>query len=330
MDDGRHGRPRYPPPARYREPVLGRILGGIGRVLITAGLFILGFVAFQLWGTGIETARGQSQLTESLAAEVEGADATTVDLTSLSEQLAERDPATAPPTPPPPEGEPVGVIAIPRIGLEAVVVEGVSKEDLKKGPGHYPGTPLPGQAGNAGVAGHRTTYGAPFNRIDELEPGDEIRVVTPQGGFTYEVVPAPGTPEQAWYAVLPSQVEVLDDMGDNRITLTACHPKYSARERIIVHAVLQTTPAPAVELTSTSDEPAAQATAAEFDEGLDGDAAALTPAVLFGLAAAAVLLLAWFLARYARKWFVYLLAAPAVGVLVWFSYVNLDRYLPAL
>lgn len=309
--------------------MLGRILGGIGRVLITAGLFILGFVAFQLWGTGLETSRGQTELTGQLADGLDEVDSETVDLTQLAELLAARDPATAPPTPPPPQGEPVGIIAIPRIGLEVVMVAGVSKEDLKKGPGHYPGTPLPGQSGNAGIAGHRTTYGAPFNRIDELEPGDEIRVLTPQGGFTYEVIAAPGTPEQAWYTVLPSQVEVLDDMGDDRITLTACHPKYSARERIIVHAVLQTPPAPAVELASTPTQPAAN-TAAEFDEGLDGDAAALVPAALFGSAAAAVLLLAGFLARFTRRWLVYGLATPGILVLVWFSYVNLDRYLPAL
>ena len=76
---------------------------------------------------------------------------------------------------------------IPAIGVDKIVVEGVSLADLKKGPGHYPETPLPGQEGNAAIAGHRTTYGAPFNRLDELEPGDEITVTTVQGEFTYEV-----------------------------------------------------------------------------------------------------------------------------------------------
>jgi sortase A len=317
--------------------VLGKILGGLGRLLIVAGLLVLGFVGYQLWGTSLETSRGQNQLTADLAAGVgDSSDDATLDLTELTEQLATVDSATAPPTPPPPAGEPVGIIGIDRIGLEAAIVEGVSKADLKKGPGHYPGTPLPGQAGNSGIAGHRTTYGAPFNRIDELVPGDEIRVATPQGLFVYEVIPAPGQQDQAWYVVTPSQVEVLAEMGDNRITLTACHPKYSARERIIVHAVLQTDPAAAAELTATpteqaaQDEQAASEVAAEFDEGLEGDSEALPTAIAFGLGAAALAFFAWLLGRYVRTWPVYLIAAPGVLVLIWFGSVYMDRYLPAL
>ena len=183
------------PGRRYGDRVLGKILGGLGKVLIAAGLLVLGFVGYQLWGTGLETSRGQSELTEQLAVDVgdPAVDEGTVDLDQLSEQLAEVNSETAPPTAPPPEGEPVGIITIPKIGVSNVIVEGVTKADLKKGPGHYPGTPLPGQKGNSGIAGHRTTYGAPFNRIDELVPGDEIKVATPQGEFTYEVIPAPGT-----------------------------------------------------------------------------------------------------------------------------------------
>ncbi len=310
--------------------MLGRILGVVGRLLVAAGLVVLGFVAFQLWGTGLETARGQSELTASLAAEA-GDDGDVVDLEQLAEQLAAQDPATAPATPAPPQGEPVGVIAIPRIGLMNVIVEGVSKEELKKGPGHYPGTPLPGQAGNSGIAGHRTTYGAPFNRIDELVPGDEITVVTPQGEFIYEVIPAPGQTDQAWYTVTPSQVEVLADMGDDRITLTACHPKYSARQRIIVHAVLQTDVAPTAAVpVSTDAAPSDGAVAEEFDEGLGGDTDALQPAVAFGAAAAALALAAWGLGRHVRRWVVYVIAAPGVAVLIWFGYVHMDQYLPAI
>ena len=120
-------------------------------------------------------------------------------------------------------------IRIPDIGVDKIVVEGVQVSDLKRGPGHYPDTPLPGQPGNAAIAGHRTTYGAPFNRLDELEPGDEILVTTAQGAFRYEV--------QRQLIVSPDQVEVLDDFGDDRLTLTACHPKYSARQRIVVVAL---------------------------------------------------------------------------------------------
>ena len=320
--------------------MLGKILGGLGRILIICGLVVLGFVAYQLWGTGLETARGQDELTAGLAEELDPdeepaqaadgeEDAATLDVSQVAERLAEVDPTTAPAMPPPPEGEPVGIIGIPKIGLQSVIVEGVSKADLKKGPGHYPGTALPGQAGNAGIAGHRTTYGAPFNRIDELVPGDEIKVATAQGEFTYEVIPAPGQTDQAWYVVTPNQVEVLDDVGDNRITLTACHPKYSARERIIVHAVLAAPPAATPAVVSVQ-QPEAPAVAADFDEGLEGDPDALPRALLFGGAAAALMLLAWFLARHLRRWLVYLVATPGVLVLIWFGYVHMDRYLPAL
>lgn len=320
--------------------MLGKVLGAVGKVLIVSGLLVLGFVAYQLWGTGLETSRGQSELTNALAQDVAAPDdgssddAATLDLTDLSERLAEVETSTAPPMAPPPEGEPVGIITIPSIGVEHVVVEGVSKADLKKGPGHYPGTPLPGQAGNSGIAGHRTTYGAPFNRIDELRPGDEITVATPQGQFIYNVVAAPGQPPdgEAPYIVKPTQVEVLEDFGDNRLTLTACHPEYSARERIIVHAVLDTEPAkaePVVVEVDEEPEPLAQV-AADFDEGLNGDPDALRMVLIFGAAAAAVAALAWFLGRHTRKWAVYLVAAPGILVLVWFGYVYMDRYLPAL
>ena len=97
-------------------------------------------------------------------------------------------------------------------------------------------TPLPGQKGNAAIAGHRTTYGAPFNRIDELEPGDEILIDAPYGQFRYEV--------RATTIVSPSAGEVLEDKGDNRLTLTSCNPKYSARQRIVVTAVRIQTTAP--------------------------------------------------------------------------------------
>jgi sortase A len=146
-----------------------------------------------------------------------------------------------------PSGEPVAKIAIPAIDLSWTVVEGVDTDSLRKGPGHYPGTPLPGMAGNASVAGHRTTWGAPFNRIDELQPGDEISVRTLQGSFTYRVI-AQET-GKGHFIVSPDRVDVLDQgftEHGNRLTLTACHPKFSARQRIIVVAELIGDPAPSI------------------------------------------------------------------------------------
>ena len=142
-------------------------------------------------------------------------------------------------------GSAIGRIQIPSIDVDKTVVEGVRVSDLRKGPGHFPTTPMPGQTGNAAIAGHRTTYGAPFGEIDQVIPGDEIVVTTIQGQFTYQVV------EQGdghgHLIVPPKAVEVLDqDFRDhpNRLTLTACHPKGSARQRIIVVAELVGDPAP--------------------------------------------------------------------------------------
>lgn len=311
---------------RYRAGVVSRAVGVLGRILVIAGLFILGFVAFQLWGTGLQESRAQ----DGLAADLAPAGTSSDGLEAVVGALARTDPATAPATAPPPEGDPVGVIEIPRIDLQRVVVEGVSKADLRKGPGHYPDTPLPGQAGNSGIAGHRTTYGAPFNRIDELNVGDEVVLTTPQGRFTYRVVEGP-VKGQAWYSVDPEDVSVLRDFGDDRVTLTACHPKYSARERIIVHAVLEGRPAvaaPAVAATVPPGGPERDTAAA--DQDLGGDPSALAPTLLWGGAALAVGLLAWWIARRWERWPVYLVATPVVLVLVWCCYVQLDRYLPAL
>ena len=141
----------------------------------------------------------------------------------------------------PDAGEAIARIIIPSIDVDEIVVAGVEVEDLRKGPGHYSTTPLPGQPGNAAIAGHRTTYGAPFGRIAELNAGDAIVVETLQGRFVYRVLP--GQPGMGGHAlgfriVAPTALEVLDDVGDNQLTLTSCHPKYSSRKRIVVHAAL--------------------------------------------------------------------------------------------
>ena len=127
-------------------------------------------------------------------------------------------------------GEPVGRIRMPDIGVSSVVVAGTAGPDLRKGPGHYPGTPLPGVRGTVGIAGHRTTYGAPFRRIDQLEPGDRIEVDMPYGRFTYAV--------ERTRIVPPTATWVTKRVGHDRLILSACHPLYSAAQRIVVFAKL--------------------------------------------------------------------------------------------
>ncbi|MBN1629403.1 MAG: class E sortase [Thermoleophilia bacterium] len=124
----------------------------------------------------------------------------------------------------------VAVLKIPAIGLEAYVLEGTSLSVLAKGPGHFPETPLPGESGNAAIAGHRTMYGHPFHDIDQLQPGDEILTGTTDRKAVYRVVEV--------FAVYPAETDVIAQTGSDRLTLTTCHPKGSATQRLVVVAEL--------------------------------------------------------------------------------------------
>jgi len=123
-----------------------------------------------------------------------------------------------------------GRLVIEKMQLDAVVVRGVDTEALRRGPGWMPYTDIPGETGNVGIAAHRTTYGAPFFRLDELESGDTIYFYSPFRRYTYVVAEK--------YQVTPDQVEVVETTEEPRITLSACHPPYSARYRLIVHGDL--------------------------------------------------------------------------------------------
>ena len=130
-------------------------------------------------------------------------------------------------------GEPMpeGIVAhlqIPKIDLDAWVVEGTGLTELDRGPGHYPGTPLPGERGNSGIAGHRTMHGHVFRRLDELEPGDEIVTVTPARRAVYRVISVRVVNKSDW--------SVVDPVDGYRLTLTTCHPVGSARQRLVVTA----------------------------------------------------------------------------------------------
>ena len=128
------------------------------------------------------------------------------------------------------EGEALGRIRIPAIDVNFVMVEGIDPASLRKGPGRYPRTAMPGQPGTVAVAGHRTTYQAPFRRLDDLDRGDEVRVEMPYGDFTYRVERTRIVPADAWW--------VTNRVGHDRIVLTACHPLDSAAQRIVVFARL--------------------------------------------------------------------------------------------
>jgi sortase A len=128
-------------------------------------------------------------------------------------------------------GEAIGRIHAPAMdGLNAVVVQGTDSTSLEKGPGHYPETPFPGEGGTVGIAGHRTTFLAPFNSIDSMERGDRIALEMPYATLTYRV--------QKTEIVDPGDVGVVRGVGYERLVLSACHPLYSADERYIVFARL--------------------------------------------------------------------------------------------
>lgn len=291
--------------------LLSRALGAIGRFCIGLGVLTLLFVAYQLWGTGILTAQAQNSLEndfEDLLEQVVEVDEEALELVAALDEPepapddepdesvdggAEEGPTPTPePTVDPaeleraarelelladliwqPAGEPVAKLSIPDIGLDWTVVEGVGTEELRNGPGHYPGTPMPGMAGNSGIAGHRTTWGAPFNRIDELEPGDEITVQTIQGTFVYRVIAQESG--KGHFIVSPDRVDVLDqdfDDSPNRLTLTACHPKFSARQRIIVVAELVGSPAITVPRPESLGEVEVDLASEDFGDDAGGEA----------------------------------------------------------
>ena len=183
------------------------------------GAIILLFLVWQLWGTSISQHHAQSQLKsqfEALQAQ-HSHGAKTKALIPAATRVSL-----------PADGSVVAEIQIPAIGVDQYVVEGTTESDLSKGPGHYVGTAMPGQAGNVAIAGHRTTNGAPFNGLGHLVPGDRIILTTIYGQeLTYVVS---GTPQ----AVSPSDVGVLNYFGDNRVTLTTCNPEFSSTQRLVV------------------------------------------------------------------------------------------------
>jgi sortase A len=135
------------------------------------------------------------------------------------------------------DSEPLTRIRIPAIGTDTIVVEGTSLKALNTGAGHYPTSPLPGEVGNVAIAGHRTTYGKPFARQDELKPGDKIFLDTPFAKHTYEVVPAFGGHANPWITS-GDDWSVADATPDAMLTLTTCHPKGSDAQRLVARAKL--------------------------------------------------------------------------------------------
>lgn len=222
--------PSPPPPARSERR--RRLLRALSTVLIAAGVLVLADAAVTLlWReplTSLQTALRQHGLRQDLR-RLEAAGPTRLEARSLAgvrdadrriallaRSLQRRTAA----------GDAIGRLQIPRLDADFVMVKGSDPADLRKGPGTYDDTPLPGLGGTTAIAGHRTTYLAPFRHLDDLRPGDRITVQMPYGTFTYRV--------RRTRIVSPQTLSLLRDVGYDRLVLSACHPLFSAAKRIVV------------------------------------------------------------------------------------------------
>ena len=276
------------------------------------GIIVLLFVAWQLWGTAIAQHQAQDQLKSQFDAAIKSHHAPPEAKTTGGTTLI---PASTN-FPSPADGSVVARLQIPSIGVDQYVVSGTSDDDLAKGPGHYVGTALPGQAGNVAIAGHRTTHGAPFNGLGRLVAGDRIILTTTWGEhLTYLVT---GTP----VAVSPSDVSVLNYFGDNRITLTTCNPEFSSTQRLVAVGELKA--------NAPTAKPAKAVIYHVVDPGTASWDWSLLPAV--GLEVCLLLLLGlsyrrtdfWF-GRVA-KWFI---LVPVWAALLYLLFGTLTSFLPS-
>jgi sortase (surface protein transpeptidase) len=227
--------------ARPRDPLWQIAARGLGQLLVTAGLVVMLFVFYEVYVTDFINGRTQDHLSDQI--HDTWASAPVTDPTA--EQVA------------PPVGQPVAVVHIPRLGpdYERVVLEGTAEDELSQGPGHYVGSALPGQQGNVALAGHRVGKGSPFLDADKLLPGDPIVIETASSWYVYRVLGDPATGDYGVDAngvpgqqiVTPDRVDVISPVPGGApdvapagayLTITTCHPKYSARQRLVVHAVL--------------------------------------------------------------------------------------------
>ncbi|MEW6154336.1 MAG: class E sortase [Actinomycetota bacterium] len=186
------------------KPAVRRSISVLSVLLLLGGLALVGYPFY----TNMWQSRLQSQLTKQLASP------------ELVQAYRERAVET---------GDSLTRVRIPALDVDTVVVEGITPSALRAGAGHYPQTPLPCEAGNVAIAGHRTTYGKPFGNIDRLKVGDTIELTTPIGGCVYQLTKAP-------FIVEPTDMSVLDPTAERTLTLTTCHPRGSAAQRLIVQA----------------------------------------------------------------------------------------------
>jgi LPXTG-site transpeptidase (sortase) family protein len=227
------GRRRAPRRKAQRRGIAATIAGGLGELLLTAGVLVLLFVVYTLWGTGLQTANAQDELRDQLGLEVGQIDKPKPKPVPLDKLEL---------------GDAYGIIRIPRFGddWEWVIVQGVEEADLKNGPGHYLDSADPGELGNFAVAGHRSGHGEPFAPFPELRVGDTVEIETSAGTFIYQLDDAPdGDPngnkiniDETWVVdPVPGQPESTKPT-ERRITITTCWPRLGSTHRMYATGVL--------------------------------------------------------------------------------------------
>jgi sortase A len=228
-----------------------RIRRILARLFRDVGILLIAFAVLQLWGTGLLQSHSQHQLRADFAQAAASAHAQRARAAALVvagkhttvRQVIPRAPST---------GDPVARIRIPAIGVDQVVVEGTGVSELRRGPGHDESTPLPGGVGDSVITGHRTTYGAPFNHLDDLKVGDRISVTTTEGSATYEVSDGPKS---------VSGGVVAPVAGTDALILTTSQPRYKASGQLAVVARLRN---PAARAASTVADRGGSATVGSF------------------------------------------------------------------
>jgi LPXTG-site transpeptidase (sortase) family protein len=304
-----------------------------GQALSLVGVLIAVFLTFQFVVTDLSASRAQTSLTEQfrrdlLAAgtlalgpdasqssregfeDVEGIgkdlDTEAFDADAMKERLTTPEP-----------GQPIAILSIPSIDLQQIVVEGSGSTQLSKGPGHYRGSPRPGYIGNSVVAAHRTTYGAPFRHIDQLEEGDRITVTTVDGQFVYKV--------REIVTIRPGQDDVTGPKFENLLTLVTSTPAYRTENRLAVVAELDDTP-----VVADDDALARRNPAIAADElGVFRDTTAWAPAVIYFQLLAGTWILAKFLTARWRRWSAWLITAPLLFTFGFLFLESAARLLPS-
>ena len=305
-----------PSAPKHRMGPVRRTVREIGLTLITLGVIVLLFVAYQLFGTNIAEAHSQSNLKKSFTAQV---------AQNRSTQPSDSPTIGAPTTPPAtPTSGAIDELVIPKIGVDKYVVQGVGEADLRRGPGHYPNTPMPGQVGNSAIAGHRTTYGAPFFDLNELGPGDDIFIVNTDGTrLDFKVT--------GNKVVSPSDVSVLEPTTFPQLTLTTCTPRFSASSRLIVFARLAANVAPLPTPPTTTPPPTQLHNALVSDNLGKGNSRAWPSVYFYG----AIVLVLWVLVRLlinrTRRWAragAYVGGIAVCLIPLWFMFENVVLLLP--